>query len=188
MILKQANNNLINQYIQKFRNDRRYYIADQAIIKLFNKFPENKNIEDVLLKISVINDLYSTNIYGTYKMAEYIKKLNVDSYIKKGDPKIVNKIAKIKINGKQKNFYSFATKYCSWHNQLAYPIYDRFVANTLMAYKKKDNFSSSKRDDLRDYMKFKQILTDFQKFYKLNKYNFKQIDKFLWMYGKEMFK
>ena len=35
-----------------------------------------------------------------------------------GSPEIVDKIARVtlSINGKVRNNYSFATKYCSWHN------------------------------------------------------------------------
>jgi len=56
--LNTPTNELVDEYIDKFNNDERYFLADNAIIKLFEKFPENKKIEDILLKISVINDLY----------------------------------------------------------------------------------------------------------------------------------
>jgi len=55
--LKLPTNDLIDEYVNKFYADERYYLADNAIIKLFEKFPENKNLDDILLKISVINDL-----------------------------------------------------------------------------------------------------------------------------------
>jgi hypothetical protein len=37
-------------------------------------------------------------------------KLNIDERLKAGDEMFVNDIARITINGKEKNFYSFATK------------------------------------------------------------------------------
>ncbi len=187
MKIKSVTKKLVEEYNKKFEEDERYFLADQTIIKLFDKFGENKEIEDILLKISVINDLYSTNIFATFKMAKHILALKIDSALKKGDPKIVNKIAKIEILNKQKNFYSFATKYCNWHNPLRYPMYDKHVSKILIEYKKQTNFYDFNSDDLRDYPTFLKILTKFRDYFNLKGYNFKQIDKFLWMYGKELF-
>lgn len=93
MIHEAPSTDLIERYVNKFNVDDRYYTADQAIIKLFEAFPENKILEDILLKISVINDLYSTNIYGTFKMAKHIQQLEIDDGLRKGNPDIVNNIA-----------------------------------------------------------------------------------------------
>ena len=179
---------LVNKYNQKFENDERYFLADQAIIKLFSKFSENKDLKDILLKISVINDLYSTNIFATFEMAKHILRLNVDVAIKNGEPEIVNKIARITISNKKKNFYSFATKYCNWHNQSKYVIYDSYVDKILRKYRDKTEFYDFKNDDLREYPKFLEILHKFRTHFKLGEFDFKKIDKFLWMYGKEVFK
>lgn len=183
---------LISKYIDEFENDERYYKADKAIVNLFEAFPANKDIEDILLKISVINDLYSTNILGTWRMAKHIQSLNIDNELKEGKPDLVNKIAKghgITSNryGKEINFYSFATKYCNWHNQEEYCIYDTFVDRVLMAYNRQDKFSNFKKADLKNFRRFKSILFDFIGFYNLEEHNFKGIDKFLWIYGKKLF-
>lgn len=183
---------LVNKYIAEFNLDERYLPADQAITKLFNAFPKNKDIEEILLKISVINDLYSTNILGTFKMAQHILQLDIDHSLNVGNPYIVNQIAighgiVSTRNSKEINFYSFATKYCNWHNREQYAIYDSFVERVLLAYKKKDSFSKFKQSDLREFPKFKQIIYDFINFYHLNGHDLKEIDKFLWMYGKKMF-
>ncbi|HYX09679.1 MAG TPA: hypothetical protein VE912_23325 [Bacteroidales bacterium] len=184
---------LISRYIKKFNNDKRYYPADQAIIKLFEAFPENKNLEDILLKISVINDLYSTNIYGTFIMAKHIKRLKIDKELKEGNPNLVKEIAtghgiRTSKSNKEIKFYSFATKYCNWHNQDQYAIYDSFVEKILFAYRRKDNFSDFKNADLKNFKKFKKILNDFVNFYNVDHHNLKEIDKFLWIYSKELFK
>ena len=96
-------------------------LTDQAIINLFEAFPENIKLEDIILKISVLNDLYSTNIFGTFIMAEHIQYLNIDIQLKRGDPTLVNRIASghgivSSRTNRELNFYSFATKYCNWHN------------------------------------------------------------------------
>jgi hypothetical protein len=190
--LQTPSNKLIAHYIDKFEKSDRYVKADDAIVNLFQAFPNNKKLEDILLKISVINDLYSTNIFSTYIMAKHIQKINIDQDLKKGNPDVVKKIAighsiKSTKSKKKLNFYSFATKYCNWHNQSDYAIYDSFVKKILLAYKKRDKFSDFKEADLKDFIKFKKIISDFKDFYQITKYDLKKIDKFLWIYGKEIF-
>ena len=190
--LQTPTNELVEEYIDKFNKDERYYLADKAIINLFQKFPENKNLEDILLKISVINDLYSTNIFGTFIMARHIQQLNIDSGLQQGNADIVTTITsghgiRSKKNDKEINFYSFATKYCNWHNKDAYPIYDSFVDKILIAYRDKDSFSKFKDIELKNFKRFKDIIADFKNNYSLTRYNLKEIDKFLWIYGKTNF-
>ena len=190
--IEKPTNELFHKYLEKFKMDKRYYLADEAIINLFTAFPQNKKLEDILLKISVINDLYSTNIFGTFKMAEHIQNLDIDDRLKRGDPELVNDIAKghgirTKKNNTELNFYSFATKYCNWHNQKSYAIYDSFVEKVLLAYQKQDNFSNFIQSDLKEFKQFKNILLDFVNHYRLNSNSLKEIDKFIWIYGKEQF-
>ena len=190
--MKTPTSALIDTYIKKFNNDDRYYPADQAITKLFDAFPKNEYLEDILLKISVLNDLYSTNILGTFAMAKHIQKLGIDNALNIGDPHIVNKIAvghgiKSSKTKKELNFYSFATKYCNWHNLEQYAIFDSFVEKILLAYKKQDKFTNFTKAGLRDFPTFKRVVQDFMCFYDLNGHNLKEIDKFLWIYGKELF-
>ena len=99
---------------------------------------------------------------------------------------MVNDIAHVKINGVDKTFYSFASKYCSHHND-EFPIYDYFVDKMLVYFKNKDKFAKFKKDDLKDYVKFKNILIEFKKFYDIEEYSLRDIDKYLWIAGKEYF-
>jgi len=190
--LQTPTNKLVKTYIDTFNNDERYYLADKAIISLFEAFPKNKKLEHILLKISVINDLYSTKILGTFNMARHIQQLDIDSRLKQGDPLLVNEISSghgiiSKKNSKEINFYSFATKYCNGHNRDSYAIYDSFVNKVLIAYRRKDKFSTFIETDLKNYTKFKKVVLDFKRFYNLTDHGLKQIDKFLWIYGKEKF-
>ncbi len=68
-----------------------------------------------------------------------------------------------------------------------YAIYDSLVERVLLAYRKKDSFSKFKQSNLRESPKFKQVIFDFIEFYHPNGHDLKEIDKFLWMYGKQMF-
>ena len=45
----------------------------------------------------------------------------------------------------------------------------------------------SLNDELKDYVRFKDILIDFRGFYDLDTYNLKQIDQYVWQLGKDYF-
>lgn len=192
LVLQTPTNSLVAEYIEKFNNDERYYLADQAIVSLFEKFPENNRLEDILLKISVINDLYSTNIFATFLLAKHIQLLSIDAAFQAGDLGIVDEISRghgirTKKSNKEINFYSFATKYCSWHCKDKYPIYDSFVHNILIAYRRRDDFHTFNDADLKNYERFTNVISEFKTHYSLTEYGLKQIDKFLWIYGKTVF-
>ena len=178
----------IEKYLKKWNSSENYVLPENALNKLFiYTFPTNDKIEDILIKASVLNDFYSTNIFSIFSMAKHILNLNIDKRLEDGDETLVNEIAKLKINGKTKNFYSFASKYCSHHNPTEFPIYDSYVEKVLVYFKKEDNFFDFKKDDLKDYSKFKKVLLMFKKYYNIEEYDLKNIDKYLWQLGKEYF-
>ena len=151
--------------------------------KYLNKW---KNL-DILLKASCLNDFYSTRIFAIYPVAKRILSVkDLDKRLKAGDIKLVRELGNVKIGDNKRYFYSFATKYCSHHNPIAFPIYDSYVEKVLVYFNKVDKFSSFKTKDLKDYRKFKGILLDFQR-YKLERFNLKEIDRYLWLLGKEFF-
>ncbi|MCX8061255.1 MAG: hypothetical protein QXS54_01325 [Candidatus Methanomethylicaceae archaeon] len=162
-------------------------VVERSLTKLFRAFPNNINLEDVFLKVIVLNDLYRTAIWATYQVAEHIVSLNIDHLIREGKPEAVDMIARIRLGNKIRNNYSFATKYCAWHNPSAYPIYDMCVDKMLWAYRRQDQFDSFLHQDLLKYDRFRQIVRNFQRHYHLTTYNIKDIDKFLWLAGKEYF-
>ena len=181
-------NSELDLFLRKKNRLDNYVMQERALKYLFSGLiPKNKKIEHILLKVSTLNDFYSTNIFDTYTVAKHIQKLDLDKNLNCGDLKIVNKIAKVKIGGKVKNFYSFATKFCSHHNSDVYPIYDSFVDRMLMHYKKIDRFSNFKKSDLRIYSEFVRVINDFKGFYRLSGRSMREIDNFLWLAGKERF-
>ncbi len=178
----------VEKYLKKWDSLENYVLQEKSLNKLFFKtYPNNKDISDILIKASSLNDFYSTNIFSIFTVAKHIYELNIDTRLKKGDTTLVNDIAKIKIKGKKKNFYSFATKYCSHHFPEIYPIYDNYVEKVLMYFKKKDRFYNFKKADLKDYTQYKDILISFREFYKIEEYNLKDIDRYLWQVGKKYF-
>jgi len=175
-------------YLAKWESLENYHLQEDALNKLFFELcPQNTNIIDILLKASALNDFYSTNIFSIYPVAKHIYKLDIDARLKASDVTLVKDIQYVTIGDTIRNFYSFATKYCSHHNPLDYPIYDSYVDEVLCYFRNCDGFSVFQDGDLKDYIKFKGILIDFRKFYGLDKYNLKQIDQYLWQLGKEYF-
>lgn len=57
----------------------------------------------------------------------------------------------------------------------------------LRHFRNVDRFVDFDNEDLKDYKKFKNILLDFRKFYKLDKYSLKELDKYLWQAGKKYY-
>ena len=164
-----------------------YSAQEMAVDKVFSTFHSNDSLENILIKCSVLNDFYSTNIFKIYPVAKHILSLNIDKRIKEGDPSLVDDIAKVYIGSKEKNFYSFASKYCSHHNKIDFPIYDSYVHKVLKYYKDVDHFYAFDENELKIYPKFKKVLIEFRKFYGLEKYNLKELDKYLWQFGKAYF-
>ena len=179
----------VEKYLNKWDSLENYVLQESSLDKLFFKtYPKNDDINDILIKCSSLNDFYRTNIFSIFSVAKHILKLNIDKRLKEGDATLVNDIAKVKINGKDKNFYSFATKYCSHHFPTIYPIYDYYVEKVLLYFRDKDHFLDFKKSDLKKYDLFKNILISFRNYYGLNEYNLKDIDRYLWQLGKDYFK
>ena len=111
-----------------------------------------------------------------------------DSRLHTNDLSLVSDISHVRFpNGKEKTFYSFATKYCSHHKPEVFPIYDDYINKILRYYRDTDGFSTFTNDQLLDYTAFAAILRDFQNYYGLGNYSLKQIDRYLWQLGKEKF-
>ena len=170
----------VTKYLKEWKKLEKYTSQERALNKLFLELlPGNSEITDILLKASCLNDFYSTNIFAIHSVAEHI--------LKSGDINLVSELEEVKIGDNKRYFYSFATKYCSHHNPIAFPIYDSYVEKVLVYFNKVDKFSSFKRKDLKDYRKFKGGLLDFQRYYKLERFNLKEIDRYLWLLGKDYF-
>ena len=176
----------VEKYLNRWDSLENYVLQESSLYKLFHKtYPNNNDINDILIKASSLNDFYSTNIFSIFPVAKHILKLDIDKRLKSGDTTLVNDIANVTIGGINKHFYSFATKYCSHHNADDFPIYDSFVEKVLLHFKKIDKFDKFTASDLKNYSKFKNVLISFKKYYDIDKYSLKDIDRYLWQLGKE---
>lgn len=176
----------VDKYLEKWNLLEDYRLQEDSLDKLFFELcPENKDISDVLLKVSALNDFYSTHIFKVFPMAKHIISIDIDDRLRNGDVTLVQDIQKV--SGTNRNHYSFATKYCSHHQPLDYPIYDSYVDKVLCYYRKRDDFFDFTDSDLKNFKRFKTILLAFRSFYELETYNLKEIDKYIWLLGKESF-
>lgn len=189
MELISPNEKEVEKYLERWEALENYVAQESSLRKLFTKtYPNNTEMDEVLIKVCSLNDFYSTNIYSPFSVAKNIIKLNIDLRLKHNDVSLVNDIAKVNVNGKREfNFYSFATKYCSHHKPEEFPIFDSYVERLLMLLKKQDGFYDFRKSDLKEYKKYKEILIKFRTYYKLDKFNLKEIDKYLWLLGKNVF-
>jgi hypothetical protein len=134
---------------------------------------------------SVHETLYSTRIrdIDVEPLAQHVVRLSIDPPLDQGDLCAVERIYKCP---PLKMYYSFATKFCSWHNPTAYPIYDHNADECLWSYQKQDGFANFRRQDLGYYEKFVAIVTAFRNHYGLSCFSFRLLDKFLVRSGGEI--
>ncbi|MBN1538443.1 MAG: hypothetical protein JW908_17035 [Anaerolineales bacterium] len=170
----------------RFDIDDRYGPADRILLNIFNRYPNNISFDDVLIKVTLLNSLYTTNIFAFWAMAQHIHELNIDPALDKSNLNIIESIANLKIKEKIRRNYSFATKYCSWHKPEEYPIYDSLVGKILIIYRNEFAFEKFYNSDLQNYLKYKNIYSSFQNYFGLQQFSFKQIDKFLWFSSKDL--
>jgi len=165
--------------------DHENELTEHTLEELFRQYPDNSDLRHVLLKVVAVNSLYHTCIFALDTVARHIhdNHKQIDAALASGSPEIVDLIARVKVKGKVYNFFSFATKFCSWHNPTAYPIYDAHVDHYLWNLQQQDHFASFLHPELWNYPKFVQIMTAFRDAHKLSAFSFKEIDKFLYLEG-----
>lgn len=179
-------------YWQQWMTLDRYRNVEDALLRLFKPRPNDKTYLDqldLLIKCSALNDFYSTNIYSVYRVVEHYSKYDLAKRMAEGDLSLVEDLRKVKMDGKEKpwDFYSFATKFCAHHNPEAFPIYDSYVDKMLRELRNRDDKIIFRNDDLKDYVKFRNILCGFRKEYGIEDLSFREVDIMLWLGGKEYF-
>lgn len=194
---------------------------------VFTKLGQENLQQIVLLKVSVLDSFYSTNLakFGIYEVAKHIVDLEykeqIHQKIRNANPKnydelkgIIKQIAECeRQDGKQKVFYSFATKYCFHHNQNTFRIYDSFVREVLVFFNNGKSDKSNARfadissefgelvgtkffgakltskelKDYKNYDTFLKAIDTFAEFYGLENetpQHRRDLDHFLWILGK----
>lgn len=182
-------------------------LREEVLEKHF-KGSKNTDLSEVLVKTTLLNNFYHTRIPANniVPIARHIVEMKIDDrlYKKPIDVDLVNELAysektyktksfktdRVDLHIKINNVYSFASKYCSWHNP-EYPIADSYSKGMLFYINKADPFY--KIDDIK--MPSKASLNDYRvfcKMYKKFRENYfkntpdisnKVIDTYLWKYA-----
>ena len=145
-------------------SDDKYGKEYRLIEDVLKKYPNNKTIEDVACKIAVIDFTNSTNLrqnkINLYTLAKIITNIDFDAKVAKGDVSLVSDI----ISGCPVKLYSFASKYCCYHNTFLYnrddySIYDSVVEKHLPEYATEKLPASKWRKNF-NYETFNQYIGD----------------------------
>lgn len=145
-------------------SDDKYGKEYRLIEDVLKKYPNNKTIEDVACKIAVIDFTNSTNLrqnkINLYTLAKIITNIDFDARVAKGDVSLVSDI----ISKCPVKLYSFASKYCCYHNTFLYnrddySIYDSVVKKHLPEYATEKLPASKWRKNF-NYETFNQYIGD----------------------------
>jgi hypothetical protein len=170
------------------KNKTDYFEADTTVNLVFSQWPKNSDKDQVLSKVLVLDSLYSTSVYYPDALAEHIISLSIDGDMQNGDPTLVERIASVNVGKGPIRYYSFATKYCSFHNPSAYHIFDSYIEKLVWAYQKSFKFSSFRRyEPQTSYDCFAAVLSDLVAHFGLEGLSKKALDKFLWIEGMKHF-
>jgi hypothetical protein len=174
---------LVREACKKFDDENG--LIEDAVGDTFKLYPTNEIPKEVLVKVVVLNRLYSTQIFAVVDVALNICKraAEIDSFLRAGSPEAARLIADVEVQGRVRHNYSFASKYCSWHNPCEFPIYDSRVDNYLWNLHKQTPHLAFQHEDLWDYPRFAAIMRRFREHFELHEFSFKEIDKFLWLHG-----
>lgn len=151
--------------MQEFENDEATMLEYEAVRKTFMNYPENINKLGVLLKFTVLNGLYRTNIFDKKKIADHIYRLateeNLDAIIKTGNPEAINKIRLghgILILIENIIFILLLLNIVTSPNPNCYPIYDQYVEKAILKLKKENYIQFHNQNDLYDPQTFREII------------------------------
>jgi hypothetical protein len=171
---------LVKEEGREFDGDNQ--LCEEALRSLWAQFPRNIEASHVLLKVLVLNRLYSTRVndIDVEPLARHIVGLGIDRLLDQGELEAVDLITNCP---DLKKYFSFASKFCSWHNPMVYPIWDRNARACLWAYKKQDQFAPFHEYDLWVYESFRAIIVAFRSHSGLDSVTFKELDKFLYRSG-----
>lgn len=168
-----------------------YGPEDRLITDCFVRFPENTDVTIVAMKIGLIDITNSTHFsqhkskISAVKLAECIVRIkDIDERIKNGDPEVVNEIARS--NG-EINLFSFASKYCCYHNKNLYGKDDYSILDTVLKDHLPDYFDDITTSQIQkwqkscDYKSYNDYLT--RKLDELNitvEFRKRKLDHFVW--------
>ncbi len=175
----------VREACRAFDNEPATLLDERALRQLWANFPENKDPVTVLLKIIALDCLYSTRL-RTIEMrplARHIAASEIDALLSDGSEHAVDIVTDCP---GVRNIYSFATKFCSWHNPSAFPIWDSYVDLALWRYRQHCVFCPRHSRYFDTYAEFRTCVDAFRTHFGLQKFSYRDIDKFLWRVGRTL--
>ncbi|HUV29899.1 MAG TPA: hypothetical protein VMY05_02225 [Acidobacteriota bacterium] len=115
---------------------------------------------------------------------------DTDRRLTSGDLSLVDDIRHgheiiVKKSGKERDLYSFATKYAALHQPTNFPIFDSLVMRLLTALNKQINFCPPfTQADLRNYRRYVSVIDSLASYTGLNSFKYKRLDQGLWVLAK----
>jgi hypothetical protein len=157
--------------------------VETTVKNLFEARRANTSKYEVLAKVVVLNQLYSARVLNKHVQgfAEKIAKSDIDPMLDEGSPEAVTAICSC---CNEMRYYSFATKYCTWHRPDLYCMWDGNMDRALWHYQERYRFSDFKRYKPNyEYPVLRRVVGEFRATFGLESINFKGIDQFLWRMG-----
>ena len=128
-------NSEIDQACESF--DEENVVVESTLDALMTAFPKNLELTHVHIKVITISQLYRARVKNidAEPLASHIWSIpDLDDLLAAGSPKVVSLMHDCKTT--RSKYYSFATKFCSWHNPEAYSLWDYNVDEALWSLTK----------------------------------------------------
>lgn len=113
-----------------------YGPENDLITRCLKKFPQNTDPDVVAMKIGLIDITNSTHLSQHKSLISMVELCDIivdipdiDARIRAGDPEVVNEIAR---SNEKINLFSFASKYCCYHNHNLYGRDDYSILDTIL--------------------------------------------------------
>jgi hypothetical protein len=147
---------------------------DEAVNIVFRAYPTNSSLDHVLIKVTVLNSLYRTNIFQIHRLSKHVLRMEeskqLDEKLRVGDLEAIELLRKghgikRKSDVISCDLLSFATKYCHWHQPDYYPIYDSKVECAIRWLTRKTKLATEiEGDNLYIIQNFKSVMEELQRY------------------------
>lgn len=168
-----------------------YGPENELITRCLQKFPTNTDPDIVAMKVGLIDITNSTHLsqhkskISMVELANIIAAIpNIDARIEAGDPEVVNEIARS--NGRI-NLFSFASKYCCYHNRNLYGRDDYSILDTVLKEYLPRYFDDITKGQIQkwqndfDYKSYNDYITrKLDEFYITVEHRKRKFDHFVW--------
>lgn len=150
-------------------DDAKYGKEYRLIEAIFKEFPKNDDINAISQKIAIIDVTNSTNLarhkrfLSLCDVAYIILNSDFDKRVAIGDVSLVRDISKKSKDDFGINLFSFASKYCCYHNSLIYgrddySIFDSVISNHLHEYSIESyRITKTKPEDWRQKFQYQEF-------------------------------